>query len=100
MQRSRGAISPNFRKIRNQFGYSTNIPNKKQLKKNKSHLNLVKRPKLPKSKHKSLEKTDLGHILDQIGNDDLIFNNDKLITNIKIESFENPLKKKFNNING
>jgi hypothetical protein len=53
----------------------------------------VNRPKLPKTKHKSIDKTDLGNILDQIGNDDLIFNNDKLITNIKIESFENALKK-------
>ena len=93
METSRGTISPKFRDIRNQFGYSTNNTNKKQLSKNKSHINFVKRPKLPKSKHKSIEKKNICHILDQIGNDDLIFKNDKLITNIKIESFENPKKK-------
>ena len=93
METSRDKISIRFKEIRIQFGYSTNIANKKGLKKIKSHLNFVKRLKLPKAKHKSIEKTDLGHILDQIGNDDLIFKNDKLLTNIKIESFENHLKK-------
>ena len=92
METSRDRKSIIFKKICNQFGYSTNIANKKGLKKSMSHLNLVGRPKLPKTKHKSIEKTELGHILDQIGNDDLIFKNDKLLTNIKIESFENQLK--------
>ena len=93
METYRDTISQKFKDIKNQFGYMTNNTNKKGLKKNNSHLNLVNRPKLPKTKHKSIDKTDLGNILDQIGNDDLIFNNDKLITNIKIESFENALKK-------
>ena len=93
MKTHRATISPNFKEIKNQFGYSTNIINKKELKRNRTHINLVKRPKLPKSKHKTLEKTNLGNILDQIGNDDLIFNNDKLLTNIKIESLEKQIKK-------
>ena len=67
--------------------------NKSRLTKNNSHSNFINRPKLIKNKYKSIEKTDYSHALDQIGNDDLIFNNDKLITNIQIESFEKPSKK-------
>ena len=67
--------------------------NKSRLTKNNSHSNFINRPKLVKNKYKSIEKTDYSHALDQIGNDDLIFNNDKLITNIQIESFEKPSKK-------
>ncbi len=93
METDRNNISKKFKEIKNQFGYSTNNNNKNHLKKNKSYSNYNKRPKLTKTKHKSIEKTDLNNILDQIGNDDLIFNNDKLITNIKIESFDSNLKK-------
>ena len=35
----------------------------------------------------------LSNILNLIGNEDFIFNNDKLITNNKKESFDNSLKK-------
>lgn len=85
--------SEKFKEIKNQFGYLTNNSIKNQIKRNYSYSNFHKRPKLPKTKNKSIEKTDLGNILDQIGNDDLIFNNDKLITSIKIESFEDAPKK-------
>ena len=53
------------------------------LKKQKSHLNLLQRPYLKKKHIIDYDKNPL----DQIGNDDLIFNNDKLITNIKLDNF-------------
>ena len=67
--------------------------NKTKLKKNISHQNLSKRPKFGKTKYKIINKTEMSKILDQIGNDDLMFSKDKLITNIKIESFEKKSKK-------
>ena len=93
METYRDKLSDKFKEIKNQFGYMTNYSNKKRIKKNYSHLNLITRLRLPKTKHKSIDKPDLSHLLEQIGGDELIFNNDKLITNIKIESFENNLKK-------
>ena len=90
METDRNNISTKFKEIKDQFSYSTN---KNNLKINQSYSNFNKRPKLTKNNHKSIDKTDLNNILDQIGNEDLIFNNDKLITNIKIESFDNSLKK-------
>ena len=93
METDRNIISEKFKEIKNHFGYSTNNSKKNNLKISLSYTNFLKRPKLPKIKKNSIDKQDLNTILDQIGNDDLIFNNDKLITNIKIESFENPLKK-------
>ena len=93
METDRNNISEKFKEIKNHFGYSTNNSKKNNLKISLSYTNFIKRPKLPRIKKNSIDKQDLNTILDQIGNDDLIFNNDNLITNIKIESFENPLKK-------
>ena len=93
METYRYEKSEKFKEIKNQFGYLPNNLIKNKLKSNNSHSNFNKRPRLPKEKYKSVEKSDLGNILDQIGNDDLIFNNDKLISSIKIESFENSSKK-------
>ena len=93
METFRDKLSDKFKEIKNQFDYMTNNTDKKKLRKNYSHSDLLARPQLPKTKHKAKDKPDLSHLLDQIGNDDLIFNNDKLITNIKIESFENNLQK-------
>lgn len=85
--------SEKFKEIKNEFGYLADNSIKNQIKKNNSFSNFNKRPKLAKAKYKLVEKTDLGNILEQIGNDDIIFNNDKLITNIKIESFGNGSRK-------
>ena len=93
METDRNNISEKFKEIKNNFGYSTNKTKKSNLKISFSHSNFIKRPKLPKIRNQSIDNKHLNTILDQIGNDDLIFNNDKLITNIKIESFENPLNK-------
>ena len=93
METDRNNTSQKFKEIKNHFGYSTNNSKKNNLKISLSYSNFIKRPKLPKTKNNSIDKQDLNNILDQIGNDDLIFKDDKLITNIKIESFENSLKK-------
>ena len=75
-------INIKFLLIENHFKVLTNSP--KRLYKLYSHLNLLKRPNL-KSKKMLINKKSIKNPLDQIGNDDLIFNNDKLITNIKLE---------------
>ena len=64
------------------------------LNKSNSHLNLFKRPNLPLIRQKMIEKEEISKMLDQIGNDDIFFNNDNLLTNIKIESLENSSIKK------
>ena len=79
--------------IKEQFDDISKYQNKSRLTKNNSHSNFINRPKLIKNKNKSIDKTDFSHALDQIGNDDSIFNNDNLITNIQIESFEKSSKK-------
>lgn len=64
------------------------------LNKSNSHLNLFKRPNLPLIRQKMMEKEEISKMLDQIGNDDIFFNKDNLLTNIKIESLENTIIKK------
>ena len=65
---------------------------KKNLKKQTSHHDLIKRIKLPKIINKLfIKKRELSNMLEQIGKEDMIFNEDKLITNIKIESIEDSL---------
>jgi CCR4-NOT transcription complex subunit 6 len=79
--------------IKDEFDYTTNITNKyikNKLKRSASFWTLNKRPKI---KDNLLDNVGFSYKLDQIGNDDLIFNNDKLITSIKIDSFENDSKK-------
>ena len=74
-----------FRSIEKCFlnDISQNTPNNNLIKHN-SHLNLSKRPELKKKNNIILDKNPL----DQIGNDDLIFSNDKLITNIKLDNLD------------
>jgi hypothetical protein len=81
-----------IKQIKENFDNLSDLNNKK-FTKNISHLNLTKRPKFIKMKYKQIDKAEVSHILDQIGNDDLMFNKDKLLTNIKIESFEKDRKK-------
>ena len=51
----------------------------------RSHAHLLKRPRLNRKFQVNINNIELHSSLDQIGNDDLIFNDDKLITNLKIE---------------
>ena len=64
---------------------------KKQLKdsRNKTNINSEKRPNLIKNKIQKkylINELELGNELEKIGNDDLMFINDNLISNIRIES--------------
>ena len=87
-------VSKKFKEIKAHFTKILNNSNKKTIFKTNSYSNYNKRPHIANIRHKSVDKLDLSNILEQIGNDDLIFNNDKLITNIKIESFQNSVKKR------
>ena len=87
-------INDKFLLIENHFMVLSNSPKRKMFKLN-SHLNLLKRPALKKKKI-FFNKTNIGNPLDQIGNDDLIFNNDKLITNIKLDSLDDLSKEEDN----
>ena len=69
---------------------ANNTPQKKIIK-FKSHLDFQKRPVLKKKNKFYIHRENGRNPLDQIGNDDLIFNNDKLITNIKIDTIDDDL---------
>mgnify|MGYP006873062896 CR=1 FL=1 len=84
-------VSKKLKDIKNEFDYITNNYIKNKLIRSTSHSTLIKRPKL--KDNLLLDNIGFSYKLDQIGNDDLIFNNDKLITSIKIDSFENESKK-------
>ena len=76
--------------IKNQFEKSSDVVKKKQLKRNKTNINSEKRPKLIKNRIQKkylINELELGKELEKIGNDDIMFINDNLITNIKIEPF-------------
>ena len=78
-----------FKLIENNFIFNPdNSPKTK--KKSNSHPNSKKRPNLQKQNKNIKNKilADKPNQLDQIGNDDLIFNNDKLITSIKLENMD------------
>ena len=77
--------------IKKEFDYITNNYIKNKLIRSTSYSTLFKRPKL--IQNLLADQVGFSYKLDQIGNDDLIFNNDKLITSIKIDSFENDSKK-------
>ena len=71
---------------------SSNLNTKNILKKKISHRNFIVRPKLSKISNKlHIKKRELSNMLEQIGKEDVIFNDDKLITNIKIETIEDSL---------
>ena len=79
-------INDKFLLIENHFMVLSNNSTNKRMVKLNSHLNLLKRPALIKKKKFITERAHIRNPLDQIGKDDLIFNNDKLITTIKLDS--------------
>ena len=93
METDRENISKKFNEIKNEMNLSEKNLIKSKISKNNTHKNFEVRPKLQKFKNKSFDKAELNHMLEQIGSDYLLFNNDKLITNIKIESYETISKK-------
>ena len=97
-------IRNKFRVIENHFIFSSDNISKDNICKSNSHKALIKRPYIKpknssKDKNKVNDKLCSGIQLEQIGNDDLIFNNDKLITNIKIDNIEEFNQKGLNYIN-
>ena len=91
------AITPKkFNEIKSYFTLTlvSNLNTTKKLKKEISFGNFINRPKLPKMINKShIKKRELSNMLEQIGKEDGIFNDDKLITNIKIETIEDSLNR-------
>ena len=78
-----------FKSIESHFVFTSDNAQKKILFKNISHSNLRKRPNIKKhNKHDKILPNEKSNQLDLIGNDDLIFNNDKLITSMKIGDIE------------
>ena len=83
-----------FTQIKAYFTYNRNINNPKSLTKQLTNQDIRKRPKLQKLVNKlSIKKRELSNILDQIGKEDEIFNDENLISNIKIETIEDTLDK-------
>ena len=85
-----------FDEIKSYFtlSLSTHLNSIKKLKKQKSHNNLLERPKFPKDANKlKIKNRELSNMLEQIGKEDDIFNDDKLLTNIRIETIEDSLRK-------
>ena len=78
-----------FKSIESHFVFTSDNAQKKILFKNISHSNLRKRPNIKKhNKYDKILPNEKSNQLDLIGNDDLIFNNDKLITSMKIGDIE------------
>ena len=78
-----------YSQLKEQFDKSSDIVKKKKLKRTKTNINSEKRPNLIKNnkiqKKYLINELELSHELEKIGNDDLMFSNDNLISNIKIE---------------
>ena len=74
-------IKSNFIELSN--NHSNNI-----FKKSKSASTIIKRPILKRINKLYNEKQNIKNKLDQIGNEASIFNNDKLLTNIKLETID------------
>ena len=85
--RNISSINKEFKLIENHFTNYSNTP-KSRLITIKSDLYIGKRLSFKGKNKLILDKTCIKNPLDQIGDDDLIFNNDKLITNIKIDNFD------------
>ena len=81
-------INNKFNLIKNNFIQLSSNPLKTKLKKCKTFSNLINRPTLKRINKLYNEKQNLKKQLDQIGKEDSIFNNDKLITNIKLETLD------------
>ena len=87
-------INNKFDLIKNNFIQLSNNPSKTKLKKCKTFSNLINRPTLRRINKLYNEKQNLKKQLDQIGKEDSIFSNDKLITNIKLETLDDLTVKK------
>ena len=81
-------INNKFDLIKNNFIQLSNNPSKTKLKKCKTFSNLINRPTLRRINKLYNEKQNFKKQLDQIGKEDSIFSNDKLITNIKLETLD------------
>ena len=77
-----------FNSIKNNFIELSNTSPKSKLKKRKTFSMFLYRPNLKGMNKLYNEKQILKNQLDQIGKEDSIFNNDKLITNIKLETLD------------
>ena len=74
--------------IKEYFDKLSNSARNKKLKKYNTISIFIKRPKITKKDKLYNEKQHLNKQLDQIGKEDSIFNNDKLIMNIKLETLD------------
>ena len=77
-----------FTLIKNNIIQLSDSPPKKILKKYKTISIFINRPILRKKLKLYNDKYHIKNQLDQIGKEDSIFNNDKLITNIKLETLD------------
>ena len=81
-------ISDKVKVIKNYFIEQSHTPPKNKLKKYNTNSIFVNRPTLKKLNKLYKEKQNIKSQLEQIGKEDSIFNNDKLITNIKLETLD------------
>ena len=81
-------INNKFNIIRRNFIQASNNYSSTNLKKYKTFSLFIKRPNLKRITKITNHKENLKNQLDQIGKEDSIFNNDKLITNIRLETLD------------
>ena len=81
-------INNKFNIIRRNFIQASSNYSSTNLKKYKTNATFMKRPNLKKLTKITNHKENLKNQLDQIGKEDSIFNNDKLITNIRLETLD------------
>ena len=81
-------INNKFNIIRRNFIQASNNYSSTNLKKYKTFSLFIKRPTLKRITKITNHKENLKNQLDQIGKEDSIFNNDKLITNIRLETLD------------
>ena len=76
-----------FNQIENYF-IAFSKATERKVNKKLSHGHLLKRPRINRKFQVNMTNLEICSSLDQIGNDDLIFSDDKLITNLKIEPID------------
>ena len=81
-------INNKFNIIRRNFIQASSNYSSTNLKKYKTFSLFIKRPNLKRITKITNHKENLKNQLDQIGKEDSIFNNDKLITNIRLETLD------------
>ena len=81
-------INDKFNLLKNHFNQLSETPTKSISKKCKTISKFLDRPNLKRINKLYNEKQTLKKQLDQIGKEDSIFNNDKLITNIKLDTID------------